>query len=251
MNGIEDGTRVAGKAACGAAVEKDAIPGGRIDGDGGAEDKGDEAAVSAAAPSRGAEGDKAEAVAVAPPVSGLAAPRETEDGTGGVTGAENWLAVKGFFPASDDSSDEPDGEPEIDRAFLTDVASVNDNNDGAEGGENDLNGPAVLVGSVGFTAELVGLEGVCACVETFQAWGVMLLMLDFWDREDIALANVKLTGALAPLGLGSGAIIGNKLDGRQRRRLREQWKKWGLKEARVMLRNSGGDGTRALIYDRG
>ena len=245
LEGGMGGTSGVEKTAFGAAVTKDAVLECGIDGDGGAEGKGVDAAVSAGAPPGSAKADGAEAAATAPAVSRVAPPRVAEDGTGGMTVVENRLVVKGFSSASDESSDELGGESEVDVASLADVASVRDDEGGADGGENELNAPAVVLGTVVLVAELMSLQGVCACVEAFQAWGGMLFMFDFSDSSDIALANVKLTGALAPLGLGSGAIIGKKWDGKQRRRFREQWKKLGLKDARVMLNIGRGDDNQA------
>ena len=77
--------------------------------------------------------------------------------------------VRGFPLTNDDCSDEPDGESEVDGAILADIDPAKEDESGADKGENDTNGPAVMLSAVGFATELAGLEGICTCVEGFQA----------------------------------------------------------------------------------
>lgn len=130
----------------GLAATVSAVAGGGADGDGGADNKGEQAAVSGEALGPSAEGNS---------------PWIVEPG--------GCLVLKRFAAARDGNSNKPEGVGDLNVALSAVLTSKEDNGDGAAETEVETGGPAVEVDMFSSDTDVVCAKGVCACIALFQA----------------------------------------------------------------------------------
>lgn len=102
--------------------------------------------------------------------------------------------MKGFAPAADVTSDEPDREDEVFLALFAIFAPTLDDEDDVDGADDGFDGPAVAFDATDLAANF--FAGVRACDAVFHAWGGILLIFGLLETKFNASANTKLVSAL-------------------------------------------------------